>query len=397
MERFLKAADIPVAGKKVFLRLDLNAPVKEGQITDDTRVRSAVPTLQDLLDRGAAVVACSHMGRPKGQVIPGLSLAPVAQRLRELLPGRSIVLAGDVIGADAQAKASALRPGELLLLENVRFEAGETKGDEALAEALYRLAPDAYVNDAFGAAHRPHVSVFALPQRYASVAMGALLERELTYLLNRLGEPERPYLAILGGAKVSDKIPVLTQLVKRVDALCIGGAMAYTFLSVLGHKVGDSLVEPDQMENARGILEAAKTKGVALHLPVDHIVSTAMNDEAAAHPVHSVDIPEGLAGFDIGPESVREYVEAVHAAKTILWNGPMGVFEKKAYAAGTMAVAQALAECGALTVVGGGDSVSAVHAAGVAHKVSHISTGGGASLELLSGDDLPGIRVLTRV
>lgn len=396
MDRFLRAADVAVGNKKVFLRLDLNVPVPDGKISDDTRIRAAIPTIQNLLDRGAAVVACSHMGRPKGKVVPSLSLAPAAQRLREILPGRSIYLAGDVVGPDAQAKAAALRPGEMLLLENVRFEEGETKGDETLAKALYKLAPDLFVNDAFGAAHRPHASVFALPRLHSIVAMGALLEREITYLSLKLSEPERPYLAILGGAKVSDKIPVLTHLVQKVDALCIGGAMAYTFLSVQGHSVGASLVEPDQFENARQILENAKGRGVEVHLPVDHIVSTAISDESSARLVTTVDIPDGLAGFDIGPASAAEYGATAAKSKTILWNGPMGVFERKAFSAGTVEIARALAASGALTVVGGGDSVAAINDAGVADRVSHISTGGGASLELLSGKVLPGISILSR-
>jgi len=397
MERFLSVREIPVRGRKVFLRVDLNAPVRGGVITDDTRIREALPTLVDLLDRGAAVVVCSHMGRPKGQVVPALSMAPVAERLRHLMPGRTLALATDVIGPDARSRAAALKPGEALLLENVRFEPGETKGDEALAAALFSLAPDHYVNDAFGAAHRPHASVFALPKRYGQVSMGGLLERELAYLLGKLGEPERPYLAILGGAKVSDKIPILESLIEKVDELCIGGAMAYTFLVARGSDPGSSLVERDQVETARAILSRAAERGVTVHLPVDHVVSTALEDEAGARPVAGRDIPLGLAGFDIGPETARAFGAAVARARTVLWNGPMGVFERPAFAAGTLSVAHALAASGALSVVGGGDSVAAIHAAGVADQVSHISTGGGASLELLAGEDLPGIQVLTRV
>jgi len=397
MERFLSVRDVPVGGRRVFLRVDLNAPVRDGVLGDDTRIRAALPTLQDLLDRGAAVVVCSHMGRPKGQVVPSLSMGPVAERLRGLLAGRSLALASDVVGPDARARAAALQPGQALLLENVRFEPGETQGDEGLADSLFSLAPDHYVNDAFGAAHRPHASVYALPKRYPQVSMGGLLERELTYLLGRLGEPERPYLAILGGAKVSDKIPVLTSLVERVDELCIGGAMAYTFLVARGSDPGSSLVERDQVETARAILARAETRGVVIHLPVDHVVSTGMEDETGARPVAGRDIPAGLAGFDIGPETARAFGEAIARAKTVLWNGPMGVFERPAFAAGTVSVARALAASGALSVVGGGDSVAALHSAGVGDRVSHISTGGGASLELLAGDDLPGIQVLTRV
>lgn len=397
MERFLSVKDVAVGGRRVFLRVDLNAPVRDGLITEDTRIRAALPTLVDLLDRGAAVVVCSHMGRPKGQVVPALSMGPVAHHLRRLLPGRTLGLASDVVGPDARTRAAALKAGEALLLENVRFEPGETRGDEALADALFALAPDHYVNDAFGAAHRPHTSVFALPKRYAQVSMGALLERELTYLLGKLGEPERPYLAILGGAKVSDKIPVLKSLVERVDELCIGGAMAYTFLVARGSDPGSSLVEREQVEMARAILSRAQERGVAVHLPVDHVVSSALEDEGGARAVSGRDIPAGLAGFDIGPETALTFGGAASRAKTILWNGPMGVFERPAFAAGTVSVARALAASGALSVVGGGDSVAALYAAGVAERISHISTGGGASLELLAGDELPGVSVLTRV
>ncbi len=396
MEKFLSVRDVPLRGRRTFLRVDLNVPVKEGRITDDTRIRSAVDTIRFLLDGGAAVVACSHLGRPKGRVVSSLSLAPVAQRLAALLPGRTVALASDVAGPDARAKAAALKEGELLLLENVRFEPGETEGDAALAEALQRLAPDLYVNDAFGAAHRPHASVFALPRRYGQVAMGFLLERELTYLLGKLGHPERPYLALLGGAKVSDKIPVLRSLVEQVDALCIGGAMAYTFLAARGVATGASRVEADQVETAAAILARAAERRVTVHLPEDHVVSSGIEDEAGARPVASREIPGGLVGLDIGPSTAGAYAAAVALARTVLWNGPMGVFERKAFREGTMAVARALADSSALTVVGGGDSVAALHAAGVADRVSHISTGGGASLELLAGDDLPGVAVLTR-
>jgi len=397
MDRFLSVRDVPVEGRRVFLRVDLNAPVRDGVLTDDTRLRATAPTLADLLDRGAAVVVCSHMGRPKGQVVPGLSLRPVAERLRQLLPGRSLAFAADVIGPDARARAAALKPGEALLLENVRFEPGETKGDEALARALFALAPDHFVNDAFGAAHRPHASVFALPKLYPQVSAGALLERELSYLLAKLGDPERPYLAILGGAKVSDKIPVLQSLVEKVDELCIGGSMAYTFLVAQGGDPGSSLVERDKVDMARAILARASERGVAVHLPVDHVVATAIDDEAGARPMAGRDIPAGLEGFDIGPETARSYAQAVARAKTVLWNGPMGVFERTAFAGGTLTVARALADSTALSVVGGGDSVAALYLAGVADRVSHISTGGGASLELLAGDELPGVQVLTRV
>lgn len=396
MGGFLSVRDVEVKGQKVFLRLDLNVPLDDGRIRDDTRIQAAVRTISYLLEHGAMVVACSHLGRPKGQYVPALSLAPVAECLRQLLPGRNMHFAADIVGPDATALSKELKPGELLLLENIRFEPGETSGDGALAKALWKLAPDIYVNDAFGAAHRPHASVFALPCLYMKVVMGFLLERELAYLVGRLGTPERPYLAILGGAKVSDKVPVLKALADKVDALCIGGAMAYTFLAARGIRTGASLIEKEQIPAAREIMESAGRSGVCLSLPGDHVVARAIDDEAGAHAVPTQAIPDGMMGFDIGPVTAQTYAAVASRARTVLWNGPMGVFERPAFAAGTMTLAKALADTKAITVVGGGDSVAAVKAAGVGDKISHISTGGGASLELLAGMELPGLKVLSR-
>ncbi len=396
MAEYLSIRDVELQGKRTLLRLDLNVPLDGMQIRDDTRIKSAIPTINFLLDRGARVVACSHLGRPKGQTVPSMSLAPVFGALVRLLPGRAIYLSADSAGQDATARSAALKPGELLLLENVRFEPGETKGDKELAARLKQLAPDLYVNEAFGAAHRPHASVFALPSMYEKVVMGFLLERELSYLSGRLESPERPYLALLGGAKVSDKVPVLKALAKKVDALCIGGAMAYTFLAAKGVPTGSSLVEKEQIQVAKSILEEAASSGIHLALPADHVVARSMDDEAGARPVPSQAIPDGMMGFDIGPVTAQTYGAAVSRAKTVLWNGPMGVFERPAFSAGTLAVARALADASGLTVVGGGDSVAAVMAAGVQERISHISTGGGASLELLAGMELPGLKVLTR-
>ncbi len=396
MKEYLSIRDIDLKGKRTFLRLDLNVPLSGKEIRDDTRIQYALPTINFLLDRGARVVACSHLGRPKGQVVPAMSLAPVAEALGRFLPGRVIHFSSDAAGPDASASAAALKPGELLLLENVRFEPGETKGDQELAARLRPLAPDIYVNDAFGAAHRPHASVFALPSMYENVAMGFLLEKELSYLVGRLGSPERPYLALLGGAKVSDKVPVLKALSKKVDALCIGGAMAYTFLAAKGIPTGSSRIEKEQIGVAKTIIEEAASSGVLLSLPGDHVAARSIDDEAGARPVPSQAIPEGMMGFDIGPITAQTYGAAVSRAKTVLWNGPMGVFERPAFSAGTLAVARALADATGLTVVGGGDSVAAVKAAGVEARISHISTGGGASLELLAGLELPGLKVLTR-
>ena len=395
MSQYLSVRDLDVAGKTVFLRLDLNVPIKEGLIKDDSRIKAALPTLNHLLDGGAAVIACSHLGRPKGKVLPEMSLAPVAARMRELLPGREVLFAQDVVGPDASAKLSSLKPGQVLLLENVRFEPGETKDDPVLAAKLRAMA-DLYVNDAFGTVHRAHASVSAAAKLFPSAATGFLLERELDYLVGKLGNPEHPYTAFLGGAKVSDKIPVIRRLVDRVDTFCVGGAMAFTFISAEGRPTGTSLTEPDLRDTCREILDQAREKGVRFLLPSDHRVARSLEEGEAVSVVATDAFPEGLAGYDIGPETARAFSAEAARSRTIFWNGPMGVFEKPVFSEGTMALARAVAESGAVTIVGGGDSVAAVNQAGVADKISHISTGGGASLELLAGEALPGVEVLTR-
>lgn len=395
MSNYLSVRDVKVERVKTFLRLDLNVPLKGGVILDDTRIRAAMPTLKHLLDRGAIVVACSHLGRPKGRVVPELSLSPVADRLRDFMPGRRVFFAQDVLGSDATSQAGALKPGECLLLENIRFEPGETKGSEEVAQRIRNLA-DLYVSDAFGAVHRAHASVYAAAKLFPVVAAGFLLERELDYLQNRLGDPERPYAALLGGAKVSDKIPVIRRLIERVDRLCIGGGMAYTFLAAQGIRTGKSLLEKDLIPACSEILAKAKERGITLLLPQDHLAAPSLDPGAPAKVVGNEGFPEDLAGYDIGPATLATFSAAALESRTIFWNGPMGVFEHPAFAKGTVDLARALASSNALTVIGGGDSVSAVRQAGVAEEISHISTGGGASLELLAGQELPGLQVLTK-
>jgi phosphoglycerate kinase len=391
---FLSVRDLDVKGKRVFLRLDLNVPIKGGVIRDDSRIRASLPTIAHLLEGGAAVLACSHLGRPKGQVVPDLSLAPVAKRLQELLPEREVLFATDVAGPDATFKASQLEPGQLLLLENARFEPGETKDDLGLAQRLRALA-DLYVTDAFGAMHRAHASVSAAATLFPSAAMGFLLERELEYLSGKLENPERPYTAFLGGAKVADKIPVIKGLLAKLDVLCLGGAMAYTFLAAEAQPVGASPVESELVDACRETLGLARTRGVRCLLPVDHRAALSMEDPEV-QIVSATRFPTELAGFDIGPSTTDLFCGEAAGSRTIFWNGPMGVFERPQYAEGTLALARAIAESGAISVVGGGDSISAVHKAGITDKISHISTGGGASLELLAGERLPGLAVLTR-
>jgi phosphoglycerate kinase len=385
-----------VAERRVFVRVDLNVPMEGGAIADDTRILSALPTLKYLMEKGAAVVACSHMGRPKGKVVPDLSLAPVAARLRELLLPREVLFASDVVGPDAMARAAALGPGELLLLENVRFEPGETNGDPALASSLRKLS-DLYVSDAFGAVHRAHASVSTLPPLFPQAGAGFLLMKELDYLEGKLGDPVKPYSAFLGGAKVRDKIPVLKNMVHKIDNLCIGGAMAYTFLLAEGRNTGRSLVERDLVQACRDILLAARNRGVAVFLPTDHRVAASIDSGEDSTRVADLDhVPDDLSAFDIGPTTSHTFADVAARSKTIFWNGPMGVFEKRPFARGTLELARAIAKSDAVSVIGGGDSVSAVHTAGVAGRISHISTGGGASLALLAGDPLPGLDVLTR-
>jgi len=389
--------DVDVHGKKILLRCDFNVPLAKdgsGVITDDKRIRAALPTIQYLLDQEAAVIACSHMGKPKGQVVPELSLKPVAERLSELL-GKPVVMAADVVGPDAQAKAAALKGGELLLLENTRFEAGETKNDPELARKLAGLAGEdgIYVSDAFGAVHRAHASTAGVAD-YLPAVSGFLIQKELDFIGGALADPKRPLVAILGGSKVSSKIGVINNLLGIADTVIIGGGMAYTFSAARGGRVGDSLLEADWKDYANEMVEKAKEKGVKLLLPVDTVIADKFAPDAQSKVVKAGDIPDGWQGLDIGPETVKLYCSAVKDAGTVIWNGPMGVFEFPAFAKGTEAVAEALSQTGAITIIGGGDSAAAVQQLGYAGKMTHISTGGGASLEFMEGKELPGVACL---
>lgn len=379
MSRLRSLDDVRVRGKRVFLRADLNVPIRDGEVADDTRIRASLETLEELRRAGARIVLASHLGRPKGQRVEKYSLAPVARAM-------GIALASDCIGTEVEARVALLRDGEVLLLENLRFHAGEEKNDPAFVAALARLC-DVYVNDAFGTAHRAHASTEGLARVCAQAAAGRLLEREVRALTRVRDQAERPYVCILGGAKVSDKLAVLEALAQRADAIAIGGAMAYTFLLARGEPTGRSLVEPELVDTARRLLESP----AEILLPVDHVV--AQNPDAGRGET-VVRIPEDLAAFDVGPASVAAIRERIRTVRTVFWNGPLGFFEKPPFDAGTCEVARALAESSAYTVVGGGDSLAAVAAAGVADRISHLSTGGGASLEFLEGRELPGIAVL---
>ena len=385
--------DIDVSGKKVLLRCDFNVPQDKttGAITDDKRIRAALPTIQYLLDQGAAVIACSHLGKPKGEVKPELSLKPVSVRLSELL-GKPVIMAGDVVGPDAKAKAAALKPGEIMLLENTRFEPGETKNDPELAKEMASMA-EIYVSDAFGAVHRAHASTAGVAA-YLPAVSGFLIQKELEVMGGALANPKRPLVAILGGSKVSSKIGVINNLLNIADTIIIGGGMSYTFAKAQGAKVGKSLLEEDWIQYAGEMVEKAKEKGVKLLLPVDGLAATEFSADAEAHLVDGVDIPDDMLGMDIGPKTIQLYSDAVKDAGTVIWNGPMGVFEFPAFAEGTRAMAKALAETDAITIVGGGDSAAAVAQLGYADKMTHISTGGGASLEFLEGKELPGVACL---
>ena len=390
----LSIRDVPLAGKRVLIRVDFNVPLNDRQeATDDTRIRAALPTIRYAIEQGAKVLLISHLGRPKGKVVPTLSLAPVARRLSELL-GKPVATAPDCIGPAAENAAIALRPGGVLLLENCRFHAGDEKNDPAMSEALGRRC-DVFINDAFGAAHRSHASTVGVTRFVPVAAAGFLMAKELEYLGQAISQPVRPFVAILGGAKVSDKIGVLKNLVGKVDALLVGGGMAYTFLKAQGMEIGASLLEADKLDVAREVLEAARARGVTFLLPTDHVIAERVAADASTRIAGASGIPAGWLGLDIGPETRQTFGKAIRAAKTIVWNGPMGVFEMAPFREGTFAVAQAVAESGALSIVGGGDSVAAVTQAGLADRMSHISTGGGASLEFLEGIELPGVAALT--
>ncbi len=385
--------DVDVHGKKVLLRCDFNVPQDKetGAITSDKRIVAALPTIRYLLENGAAVIACSHLGKPKGERRPELSLAPVAKRLSELLD-RPVLFAADTVGPDAKAKAAALKPGEILLLENTRFEPGETKNDPALAKELASLA-ELFVSDAFGTVHRAHASTVGVAS-YLPAVSGFLVAKELEVMGRALDDPKRPFVAVLGGAKVSDKINVINNLLNKADTIIIGGGMAYTFAKAKGGSIGQSLLEADKQEYALEMIAKAQEKGVRLLLPVDTLAAKEFSPDAEPVAVDAMAIPDDMQGLDIGPKTVELFCNAVKGAGTIVWNGPMGVFEFDAFAGGTRAMAQALAESGAVTIVGGGDSAAAVEQLGFADRITHISTGGGASLEFLEGKELPGVACL---
>ena len=383
--------DIDVRGKKVLIRCDFNVKMENGVITSDKRIVASLPTIKYLLDNGAKVIACSHLGRPKGEFKPEFSLAPVAVRLGELL-GIEVKMAKDVVGESAQALAADLKEGEVLLLENVRFHKEETKNDPEFSKALASLA-EIYVNDAFGSAHRAHSSTTGVAD-YLPAVGGYLIRKELEYIGGALENPKRPLVAILGGAKVSDKIGVITNLMEKVDTLIVGGGMAYTFFAANGHSVGTSICEEDKIEMAKEMMETAKAKGVNFLIPVDNRLGREYDENTETMTVDSDKIPDDWMGLDIGPKTEKLFADAIKGAGTVIWNGPMGVSEWKNFASGTIAVATAIAESGSISIVGGGDSAAAVQKLGFADKMSHISTGGGASLEFLEGKDLPGVVAL---
>ncbi len=384
---------VDLSGKRVVIRCDFNIPLDDSlQITDDSRLRAALPTINHIGDEGASVILCSHLGRPKGQPIPELSLAPVAKRLRRLL-GKDVIFAPDCVGPKVKNLVSQLKPGDVLLLENLRFHPEEEQNDENFAAELASLG-DVYINEAFGTAHRTHASIVGITRFMKVSAAGYLMKREVEYLEGAVENPTRPFVAILGGAKVSGKIGVIENLGKKVDKVIIGGGMAFTFIKAMGLEIGRSLVEDDMLEFAKGIQEHAVSRGVKFYLPVDCVVAASLDPGAETKILPVQEIPEGWYGLDIGPASVRLFGEAVQNAKTILWNGPMGMFERDAFSRGTFAMAHAVANAYALTIVGGGDTALAVHRAGESDSMSFISTGGGAALQLLEGNDMPGLAAL---
>ncbi len=383
--------DIDVKGKRVLVRCDFNVPLDNGVITNDKRIVASLPTINYLLEHGAALILCSHLGRPKGEFVPEFSLKPVAKRLSELL-GKEVKMASDVVGESAKKLASELKPGEILLLENVRFEKGETKNDETLSKEFASLA-DIYVNDAFGSAHRAHSSTAGVAA-YLPAVCGFLIQKEIEFIGGALETPKRPLVAILGGAKVKDKIGVIVNLLDKVDTLIIGGGMAYTFMKALGHSIGSSLLDEENIGFAGEMMEKAKAKGVKFLIPIDNKIGKEYDKDTEFKVCPSDEIPDGWMGLDIGPKTEKLFADALKGAGTVIWNGPMGVSEWDNFASGTIAVATAVANSGAISIIGGGDSVAAVTKLGFSDKMSHISTGGGASLEFLEGKELPGIAAL---
>ena len=392
----LSIRDLDLSGKRVFIRVDFNVPLDGAKVTDETRIRETLPTLRLAIERGARLVLASHLGRPKGKRDPKYSLAPVAARLRELL-AKPVEFASDCVGAEAESKSKALHDGDVLLLENVRFHAEEEADDLEFSKQLAALCDQMFVCDAFGSAHRAHASVVGITKFVRQSAAGLLMEKELAYLGKAISNPDRPFVAVLGGAKVSDKIEIVRNLMKVADAMLIGGAMAYTFLKSQGLPIGKSLVENDKLDLARDLLAEAKRRNFRLLLPVDHVLAESP-DSMATRITDVAHTPDGWMGLDVGPKTIDEFRREISTARTVIWNGPLGMFEKPAFAQGTLGIAHAVAaatKAGATTIIGGGDSVAAVEQAGVASQISHISTGGGASLEFLAGEKLPGVEALS--
>jgi len=393
----LTIQDLDLRGKRVFIRVDFNVPLKDGVVSDDTRIRETLPTLKLAMEKAGRLVLASHLGRPKGGPDPKYSLKPAAKKLEELL-GRPVAFAADCVGADAEAKSKALEDGNVVLLENVRFHPEEETNDEGFSKRLAALCDGVFVCDAFGSAHRAHASVVGITKFVKQAAAGLLMEKEISYIGQAISNPTRPFVAIIGGAKVSDKIEVVENLMKIADAMLVGGGMAYTFLKAQGLSIGKSLVEEDKLDLARRIFSEAKHKNFKLLLPLDNVVASEFKADAPAKTVDVGAIAAHEMGLDIGPKTVAAYSAEIAKAETIVWNGPMGVFEMPAFAKGTLAIAQAVASAttsGAVSIVGGGDSVAAIHQSGLAGRISHISTGGGASLEFLGGRKLPGVEALT--
>ncbi|MBQ4558567.1 MAG: phosphoglycerate kinase [Clostridia bacterium] len=386
--------DIDIFGKKVLCRVDFNVPMSDGKITDDNRIVEALPTIKYIIENGGAAILMSHLGRPDGKVVEKYSLKAVAARLGELL-GKEVVMADDVVGKDANAKAAALQSGDVMLIENLRFEAGEEENDKKFVDALAKLG-DVYVNDAFGTAHRKHASTYGLAKVLPN-AIGFLIEKELKMICDTMENPKRPLVGILGGAKVADKLPIIDKLIDVCDTLIIGGGMAYTFLKAQGYTIGESLVDDSKLEDTKAMVAKAQEKGMELLIPVDFVVSKAIDDVANKMYTKDQNIPEGYMGVDIGKKTTKMFKKAIKSAKTVIWNGPLGVFEQEAFAVGTYKIAKAVTKVKGTTIIGGGDSGSAIINMGLAHKITHISTGGGASLKLFEGKVLPGVDVIENV